>query len=83
MARHEGQPCFLYGQALKSFADNGNEIEYEVGPQNDVQDDAGTAHRVEGSEVEEQDGSFGEEDGGVVDYLHDIIELFLASISAR
>ena len=53
MAGQEGQPCFSYGYALKSFDDDAEKIECEVGPENDVQDDAGAAYRVEGSEVEE------------------------------
>ena len=51
MAGPEGVPCFLYGQALKSFDEDGDEIEDEVGPEDDVQDDAGALHRIEGAEV--------------------------------
>ena len=42
-----------------------------------MQDDAGAAYRVEGSEVEEQDRGFGEEHGGIINDVNNVIELLL------
>ena len=75
MTGHEGEPGFLHGQALEGFADNGGEVEDEVRPKDDMQDDAGAVHWIEGSQVEEEDRGFGEEDGGIVYDLDDVIEL--------
>ncbi len=53
MAGPEWVPCFLYGHALKSFDEGADEIEDEVGPEDEVQYDAGARHGVEGAEVED------------------------------
>ena len=75
MTGHEGEPGFLHRQALEGFADDGGEVEGEVRPEDDVQDNAGAVHGVKGSQVEEEDRGFGEEDGGIVYDLDDVVEL--------
>ena len=67
---------------MERFADEAGEVEGEVRPEDEVQDDAGATYGVEGSQVEEQDRSFGEEDGGVVNDLDDVVELVSTSVCA-
>ena len=76
---HAGIPDAGARHALEYRRAEVGEVEAEVGPDEEVDQVVGfsCAGRVEEAAVHEEDGEFGEEDGGAVDHFCGVSELGL------
>lgn len=72
-----GVPDAGAGHALEDGGAEVGEVEGEIGPDEDVDEDVGFARagHIEKAAVHEEDGELGEEDGGAVKHFRGVCEL--------